>query len=775
MHCFLKIITLKNSKMTLFELVEKYGTDKTLSGYTNTYSDLFTPIKDKVTSVLEIGLGTMMPEIPSTFTGNKRLFEHYLPGGSLRVWRDFFPHAKIYGIDIAEDCMIKEERIKTFLFDSSESEKCKEELRNLDFDIIIDDGNHDPRYQIKTLRNLLPLLNENGYYIIEDLGGYPGHEELLIDCVDEFNELTKGYSVINKGNHIVIQRVAVQTLNKSDLTVVTGLWNIGRGGRSFEHYLKSFEQLLQTDVNLFIFVPKELEDFVWQRREKHNTSVKVFELSDIRELFNPFWIRAQSIRTNSDWINQAGWLETSPQGSLEWYNPIVMSKMFLLHDVSIWNPFDTDKFVWIDGGITNTVNSGLLINERFFDYLGKYLDPFLFVQYPYPYYSQGVNEIHGFNWEALNRYADGQVDWICRGGLFGGTKDALREVNSYYWHILDRSLKEGFMGTEESIFSILALKYPELCRTTRININGHIQEFVQKAINGTAELEPIPENKRAVVNRYVNTSKLKVSVYMLTFNFPHQVEHTIQTWLKHDKWLTETRNILIDNSTNEEARIANAELCKKYNFEHIITNENTGINGGRFRAAQHFQESDSDYYLFLEDDMGIHEPVPGVCRNGFQTYIPNLYDKVLKILHGTDIDFLKLSYTEVYMDNNIQVSWYNVPQTIRTRDWPDYDKLPTTGLDPNSPKTKFDTIEVVDGLSYITGDIYYANWPTICGKKGNQKMFLDTTWARPYEQTWMSYMYQETKKDNLKPAVLLASPINHNRIAHYSPEERREN
>ena len=127
------------------------------------------------------------------------------------------------------------------------------------------------------------------------------------------------------------------------------------------------------------------------------------------------------------------------------------------------------------------------------------------------------------------------------------------------------------------------------------------------------------------------------------------------------------------------------------------------------------------------------------------------------------------------MDNNIQVSWYNVPQTVRSEFWPNYDKLPTNGLDPNCPRTKFDSIEVVDGVSYITGDIYYCNWPTIAGKKGNQKMFLDTTWARPYEQTWMSYMFQETKKGNLKPAILLASPINHNRIEFYTPEERREN
>ena len=375
----------------------------------------------------------------------------------------------------------------------------------------------------------------------------------------------------------------------------------------------------------------------------------------------------------------------------------------------------------------------------------------------------------------MNRFAGSKVEYVCRGGLFGGHIDAIRSANGTYWHLVNDTLQSGYMGTEESIFTIMSYLEPEKFRRFALDDNGLVVKFIDALAKNEVVLEPIPEKNIKLYKKTVDPSKLKVSVYMLTFNFPHQVEHTIQTWLKHDNWLTKTRNILIDNSTNEEARVANKEICNKYNFEHIITNENTGINGGRFRAAKHFQESDSDYYLFLEDDMGIYEASEGICRNGFRTYVPNLYDKVLKIVEGSDIDFLKLSYTEVYIDNNIQVSWYNVPQSVRSEFWPDYDRLPTAGLDLNCPKTKLDTIEVVDGLSYVKGEIYYCNWPTLCGKKGNQKMFLDTTWARPYEQTWMSYMFQETKKGNLKPAVLLASPINHNRIAHYTPEERREN
>ena len=63
----------------------------------------------------------------------------------------------------------------------------------------------------------------------------------------------------------------------------------------------------------------------------------------------------------------------------------------------------------------------------------------------------------------------------------------------------------------------------------------------------------------------------------------------------------------------------------------------------------------------------------------------------------------------------------------------------------------------------------------IVSKAGNKKMFIDTTWAHPYEQTWMSHMYQMTLEGNLKPAILLAAPIWHDRIMHYAPDERREN
>jgi hypothetical protein len=59
-------------------------------------------------------------------------------------------------------------------------------------------------------------------------------------------------------------------MNK-DLTIVTGLWNISRPGRSFDHYIQHFNHFLDIDVNLFIYIPQEYEHLVWAKRSKENT------------------------------------------------------------------------------------------------------------------------------------------------------------------------------------------------------------------------------------------------------------------------------------------------------------------------------------------------------------------------------------------------------------------------------------------------------------------------------------------------------------------------
>ena len=556
------------------------------------------------------------------------------------------------------------------------------------------------------------------------------------------------------------------------LTIVSGLWDINRVGREWSRYQENFDKFLKIPCNMVLWIPQSLESFVWDRRSRSNTHVIIYELEDIRDgIFSPFWNQWQSIRTSEEWQNQSGWLSSSPQCKNEYYNPIVMSKMFFLHDSKVRNPFNSDYFLWIDAGITQTVYENYFYDPKNLDLITKNLDPFLFLSYPY----EADKEIHGFEFNAINKYAQQTVDYVCRGGLFGGHKDFLSQANSDYYHLLERSINEGLAGTEESVFSIMAKLFPEYYKRYSLDSNGLIGKFMQAIKDGVANLETFISKRPKFSPTQHDISKVKTSLYFLTFNFPDQLEATIKSLKKHEGFLTHpSQKIIIDNSTSPEARTGNRLICERYGFEHIVMNKNTGICGGRQFAAEHFDAGDSDFYLFFEDDMTISDPEEGLCRNGFQKFIPNLYKKIHQIMLKENFDFLKLSYTEVYMDNNLQVSWYNVPQTVRESTWPDYNRLPETGLDPNCPRTKLKSIEVHEGLSYLSGEIYYANWPHITSREGNKKMFIDTKWAHPYEQTWMSHIFQESVKGNIKPAVLLASTVTHDRFKHYRPEERIE-
>ena len=162
---------------SLDSLIEKYGTDKTISGYSKSYEYLFNDIKNEVTSLLEIGIGSLDANVDSNFRQiieskyEGVSFDHYRQGGSLRVWRDYFPKAQISGVDIAEDCRLTEDRITTYICDSTDKHACDKQLSTSMFDIIIDDGLHKAATQLQTLKNFFGRTRFGGLYIIEDLGG----------------------------------------------------------------------------------------------------------------------------------------------------------------------------------------------------------------------------------------------------------------------------------------------------------------------------------------------------------------------------------------------------------------------------------------------------------------------------------------------------------------------------------------------------------------------------------------------------------------------------
>ena len=154
----------------LGKLFGQYGTDKI--EYASAYEIFLQARRQQIATLVEIGIGTLDPAAHSNMIGWAA--PHYRPGGSLRAWRDYFPEAQIIGIDVQPDTQFSEDRIGTYLCDSTDRVAVNRLVRQLDLhdvDVIVDDGSHRAADQVSTLENFFPLLGRRGLYVIEDIAG----------------------------------------------------------------------------------------------------------------------------------------------------------------------------------------------------------------------------------------------------------------------------------------------------------------------------------------------------------------------------------------------------------------------------------------------------------------------------------------------------------------------------------------------------------------------------------------------------------------------------
>jgi hypothetical protein len=175
------------------DLLNKHASDKqSQNGYAPIYHALFKNLRDAPVQLLEIGIGTLLPNVYCSMYGHD--LPGYRQGASLRAWRDYFanPEAHVYGMDVQPDTMIADEpRITTMLCNSVDKHSVREALAlKKRFNIVVDDGSHIAEQQILTLKNIWPFLAANGLYVIEDVNRVDHNQgRILVDHKAEFDEL----------------------------------------------------------------------------------------------------------------------------------------------------------------------------------------------------------------------------------------------------------------------------------------------------------------------------------------------------------------------------------------------------------------------------------------------------------------------------------------------------------------------------------------------------------------------------------------------------------
>ena len=168
----------KNRHSLLNALCDQYGSDKgelrpdghpypwPSHSYADYYERLFGHCRHGIMKVFECGLGTNNPNLASSMRENGK------PGASLRVWRDYFPNAQIYGADIDRDILFTEDRIRTHYVDQRDPaaiEAYWQQLGETGFDFMLDDGLHVFDAGSCLFTHSIQHLAQHGIYVIEDV------------------------------------------------------------------------------------------------------------------------------------------------------------------------------------------------------------------------------------------------------------------------------------------------------------------------------------------------------------------------------------------------------------------------------------------------------------------------------------------------------------------------------------------------------------------------------------------------------------------------------
>lgn len=144
-------------KNNLNKLAQIFGSDKWGKHfYTPHYAFHFREFRKKKINLLEIGAGGY--ENP------------HIGGSSLRMWKKFFPCAKIFSIDIYDKSPLQENRIRIFKGSQVDEAFLNRVVNEIGvIDIIVDDGSHMNEHVIESFKLLFPKLADHGIYVVEDL------------------------------------------------------------------------------------------------------------------------------------------------------------------------------------------------------------------------------------------------------------------------------------------------------------------------------------------------------------------------------------------------------------------------------------------------------------------------------------------------------------------------------------------------------------------------------------------------------------------------------
>ena len=131
---------------TLNEMGLRHQTDKATTHhcFLDNYEMYLGHLRDKEFTMLEVGVAS---------------------GASIRLWREYFPKAHVFGIDNNPDCAGE----GIFIGDQNDTAFLDSVLAKTGVpDVVIEDGHHWGPSTIATFKHLFPKIADKGHYYVED-------------------------------------------------------------------------------------------------------------------------------------------------------------------------------------------------------------------------------------------------------------------------------------------------------------------------------------------------------------------------------------------------------------------------------------------------------------------------------------------------------------------------------------------------------------------------------------------------------------------------------
>ena len=237
-------------------------------------------------------------------------------------------------------------------------------------------------------------------------------------------------------------------------TIVSGYFDISRLSRPKEEYFEWLKQTQKLNAPFILFIQKKYEKNVsemFQNRKKPFLIIPT-ELNDLY-----FYKDIEKVKNITESPNYRS--RVSSSGRIECSNPlysiVIFSKFYLMNRTAQMNPFNSEKFIWMDAGISRfyagfnlslPINGTRIPNDKYFIIFETraYSDPY-------------------FNNKDANNLLWSDKNYI-QAGIMGGTPQVISKVTKLMVKQWNRMISNNLINNEQIALILSYFEEPGLFR-----------------------------------------------------------------------------------------------------------------------------------------------------------------------------------------------------------------------------------------------------------------------------------------------------------------------